>query len=74
MQFAHDIALLEYLAATEKRIINYLYAASKKQGVKINTKKTKGDIKHLHPRKNTVGKWKVIKKLKHTFTFDSFSL
>lgn len=74
MQFANDIALLEYLAAREKRIINYLYAASKKQGVKINTKKTKGDIKHLHPRKNTLGKWKVIKKLQHTFTFNSFSL
>jgi len=74
MQFSHDIALLEYLTATEKRIINYLYAASKKQGVKINMKKTKGDIKHLHPRKNTLGKWKVIKNLQHTFTFNSFSL
>lgn len=74
MQFAHDIAFLEYLAATEKRIINYLYAASQKWGVKINTKKTKGDIKHLHPRKNTLGKRKVIKKLQHTFTFNRFSL
>lgn len=74
LRFAHDIALLEYLAATEKGIINYLYAASKKQGVKINMKKTKGDIKHLHPRKNTLVKWKVIKKLQHIFTSDRFAL
>lgn len=74
MQFAHDIAIFDYLAAAEKRIINYLYAASKNWGVKINTKKTKGDIMHLHTRKNTFGKWKVIKKLKHTFALDSFSL
>lgn len=41
MQFAHDIAPLEYLETIEKRAINYFYAANKKQGVKINTKKLK---------------------------------
>lgn len=68
---AHVIALLEYLETTEKRVINYFYAANKKRGVKISTKKTKGDTKHLHTRKNTLGKWNVIK-LQHTFTFNSF--
>lgn len=73
MQFAHDIAPLEYLEAIEKRVINYFYAANKKQGLKLNTKKTKGDTKHLHTRKNTLGKWNVITKLQHTFTFRSFA-
>lgn len=56
MQFAHDIVLLEYLETTEKRVINYFCASNKKWGIKINTKKTKGDTKHLHTRKNTLGK------------------
>lgn len=30
MQFAHDIALITHIAATERKIINYRYAASKK--------------------------------------------
>lgn len=73
MQFAHDIALLEYLETTEKRVINYFYAANKKRGVKISSKETKGDTKHLHTRKNTLGKWNVITKLQHTFPFSSFA-
>lgn len=73
MQLAHDITLLEYLETAEKRVINYIYAANKKQGAKINTEKPKANTKHLCIRKNTLGKWNVITKLQHTFTSSSFA-